>query len=185
VKGKIILIGGGARSGKSDFALHLARQLGERRLFLATAQSGDKEMRERIECHRRTRGPDFDTREEPFAIAEVFRDNAKYDVIVLDCLTLWLSNLLCQDQTLEEVFQRLDELIAALIPRTAHAILVTNEVGLGIVPETVLGRRFRDLSGSAHRRLSDIADEVYFSVLGTMLRLKPTLAFVPLGAGGP
>ncbi len=91
---QIILVGGGARSGKSDFALAVARRLGRGRLFLATAEAGDEEMHARIRRHQQTRGEDFVTVEEPLAVAEVFRRAQGYDVVVLDCLTLWLANLL-------------------------------------------------------------------------------------------
>ena len=176
---RIILIGGGSRSGKSGLALKLARRLGARRLFVATGQARDGEMRERIRKHQETRGPDFTTREEPLAIAEALSDVKDIDVVVIDCLTLWLSNLLLADKTPDEIERRVRELEAVLQQRRFHAVIVTNEVGLGIVPETPLGRLFRDIAGSAHQQLSRVADEVYFSVLGTMLRLKPQPAFIP------
>src|SRR5947209_267330 len=175
---QLILVGGGTRSGKSAFALSLARRLGGRRLFLATAQPGDDEMRERIRQHRQTRGPDFDTIEEPLAVPELLRGSPGYDVVVFDCLTLWLANLLLQDRGTEAVLRRLDDLAEVLASRPLHAVVVTNEVGLGIVPETALGRAFRDLAGLAHQRLGHLADEVYFAVLGTVLRIKPGPAVV-------
>ncbi len=176
----VILVGGGVRSGKSAFALALARRRGGRRLFLATAQAGDAEMAERIRRHRQTRGPDFDTLEEPLAVPEAIRQ-ARHDVIVLDCLTLWLANLLCAGHDAEAVLGRVDDLAAALAPRSSAVIIVTNEVGMGIVPESALGRTFRDVAGSAHQRLSTAADEVYCALLGTMLRLKPAPAFLDVG----
>jgi adenosylcobinamide kinase/adenosylcobinamide-phosphate guanylyltransferase len=176
---KIILVGGGARSGKSRFALSLARRLGERRLFLATAKAHDDEMRTRIEAHRDSRGPGFSTLEEPKALADVLRDRDDVDVVVIDCLTLWLSNLLLDENTPSQIETHVSELAEVLRRQKFHAVMVTNEVGLGIVPETPLGRIFRDVAGSAHQALSEAADEVYFAVLGTMLRLKPAPAFVP------
>ncbi len=170
---KIILVGGGVRSGKSDFALSLARRLGKRRLFLATAQAGDDEMAERIRRHRQTRGEDFVTIEEPLAVADAIRRHQDHDVLVLDCLTLWLSNLLVQGCSQEQALQRVDDLLAVLAERMQHAVIITNEVGMGIVPETALGRMFRDVAGLAHHRLSHLADEVYLAVLGTILRIKP------------
>jgi len=167
------LIGGGSRSGKSNFALALARRLGRRRVFLATAQPGDPEMRYRIHLHQQTRGSDFRTVEEPLAVPEVLAQIEDADVIVLDCLTLWLSNLLLAWNDPAPITQRIDDLVAALRRQSAHTILVTNEVGLGLVPETPLGRTFRDEAGRAHQRLAAVADEVYFAVLGLMLRLKP------------
>jgi adenosylcobinamide kinase/adenosylcobinamide-phosphate guanylyltransferase len=182
---RIIFIGGGTRSGKSAFALALARRLGQRRLFLATAQAGDDEMRERIGRHRRDRGEDFQTIEEPLAVAEVLQRHADNDVVLFDCLTLWLSNLLLEGNEPEAILHRVEELTAVLARRSLHAVVVSNEVGLGIVPETPLGRTFRDLAGLAHQRMSAVADEVYFAVLGTILRIKPSPAFLdPSEMGG-
>jgi adenosylcobinamide kinase/adenosylcobinamide-phosphate guanylyltransferase len=170
---QLILIGGGSRSGKSAFALDAARRLGPRRLFVATAEAGDEEMGERIRLHRQTRGPDFHTMEEPLQIAELLRRQLPYDVAVLDCLTLWLSNLLLAGNDLDAVLRRVDDLVEVLRQRRIHTVIVTNEVGLGLVPETALGRIFRDAAGSAHQRLASIADQVYVGLLGVMLRLKP------------
>jgi adenosylcobinamide kinase/adenosylcobinamide-phosphate guanylyltransferase len=169
----LILVGGGARSGKSDLALALARRLGRRRLFLATAQPGDDEMGQRIERHRRTRGTDFRTLEEPLAVPELLRHDPDHDVVVIDCLTLWLANLLVGGQDAAAVGQRVEELVDVLRQGRAHAVVVTSEVGLGLVPETPLGRTFRDVAGLAHQHLATQADEVYFGALGIMLRLKP------------
>lgn len=179
--GKIIFVGGGTRSGKSDFALATARRLGNRRLFVATAQAGDEEMRRRICRHRESRGTDFQTVEEPLRVAEVIRSASEHDVIVLDCLTLWLANWLLQGAEAEAVSQRVEELADVLARRRVHAVIVTSEVGLGLVPETPLGRTFRDITGLAHQRLAALADEVYFGVLGVMLRLRPA-PVVPMEA---
>jgi adenosylcobinamide kinase/adenosylcobinamide-phosphate guanylyltransferase len=175
---RIIFIGGGTRSGKSAFALSLTRRLGQRRLFLATAQPGDEDMRQRIERHRRDRGTDFHTIEEPLAVAQAIERNAGYDVVLIDCLTLWLSNLLLEGIDPQIIVQRVEHLTAVLARRSLHAVVVSNEVGLGIVPETPLGRTFRDVAGLAHQRISAAADEVYFAVLGTMLRIKPSPVFL-------
>src|SRR4051812_23243474 len=134
-RGQVILVGGGARSGKSAFALALARRLGRRRLFLATAEAGDDEMRQRIRLHREARGDDFDTLEEPLAVPEAIRRLQGHDVVLLDCLTLWLATLLLGGRGAEEVMLRVDDLAAALGTRSVHAVVVTNEVGLGVVPE--------------------------------------------------
>jgi adenosylcobinamide kinase/adenosylcobinamide-phosphate guanylyltransferase len=177
---RTILVGGGARSGKSAFALALARTLGKRRLFVATAQAGDDEMAERIRRHRESRGNDFTTVEEPVAIADALRRHDGYDVLVLDCLTLWLSNMLLEGANAEAILRSVDDLIAMLANGSMHAVIITNEVGMGLVPDTALGRVFRDLAGFAHQRLSAAADEVYFAMLGTMLRIKPAPAFIPM-----
>jgi adenosylcobinamide kinase / adenosylcobinamide-phosphate guanylyltransferase len=170
---RIILVGGGARSGKSAFALTVARRLGSARLFLATAQAGDDEMHARIRRHRETRGADFQTVEEPLAVTDVLRRAEGLDVVVLDCLTLWLANLLVGGQDADEVLRQVEELAGVLDQRRTQAVIVTSEVGLGLVPETPLGRTFRDVAGLAHQRLAGLADEVYLGVLGLMLRLKP------------
>lgn len=177
-RSRLILIGGGCRSGKSDFALRLARTLGPRRAFLATAQVGDDEMRARIERHRRTRGSDFSTIEEALAVPQVIGRQAACDVLVVDCLTLWLANLLLAGRSEEEVLGSVAELTATLADGPRQLIVVTNEVGMGIVPETALGRTFRDVAGKAHQRLSRAAAEVYFAVLGTILQIKPRLTSV-------
>src|SRR5262249_49919551 len=135
VQPRLILVGGGARSGKSDFALELARSLGKRRLFLATARAGDEEMAERIRRHQERRGPGFTTVEEPLALAELLRRQQDHDVLVLDCLTLWLSNMLLEGADAEAILHRVDELIAVLAGGPMHAVIVTNEVGMGVVPE--------------------------------------------------
>lgn len=178
---QVILVGGGARSGKSDFALAVARRLGNCRLFVATAEPGDEEMHARIHRHRQTRGNDFQTVEEPLAVADVFRRVEGHDVVVLDCLTLWLANLLLQGNDAKAVLRQVEELAAILDRRLAHAVVVTSEVGLGLVPETPLGRTFRDVAGLAHQRLAGLADEVYFGVLGVMLRLKPAPVIPAVG----
>jgi adenosylcobinamide kinase/adenosylcobinamide-phosphate guanylyltransferase len=175
---KLTLIGGGARSGKSALALSLARRRGSRRLFLATAQAHDAEMAERVSRHRRERGKDFVTFEEPRALGDVLRAQVDFDVVVLDCLTLWLSNLLLDGLDAESVLGRVDELVATLRSRSGHAIVITNEVGMGIVPDNALARAFRDLAGAAHQRLSAAADEIYLALIGTVLRIKPDLALV-------
>jgi adenosylcobinamide kinase / adenosylcobinamide-phosphate guanylyltransferase len=171
---RLIVVGGGARSGKSAFALQLALGLGSRRAFVATAQAFDAEMRERIERHVQERGTAFDTYEEPVELARLLGE-VSADVIVVDCLTLWLSNLLLRDPTpdtraLEAEIERLANALAA---RRGHVIVVTNEVGMGVVPETPLGRSFRDLAGRTHQRVCAVADEIYFAAVGCMLRLLP------------
>lgn len=172
MSGKLILIGGGARSGKSAFALALARAAPGPRALIATAQAFDAEMAERIDKHRAERGPDFATIEEPLDLgAALERTQAR--AVVIDCLTLWLSNALHAGATDRDLSERLDALLAIIVTGSRWVALVTNEVGLGIVPDQPLARRFRDVSGRAHQRLAEVADEVYLGVLGTMLRLKP------------
>ncbi|HET6280283.1 MAG TPA: bifunctional adenosylcobinamide kinase/adenosylcobinamide-phosphate guanylyltransferase [Polyangia bacterium] len=170
---QFVLIGGGARSGKSAFALSMAQRLGSRRIFVATAQGLDDEMRARIDRHRQERPTSFTTMEEPLALAAVLDTIVQADVVLIDCLTLWLSNLLVSEVPVETVVHKIDELGAAIARRRFHVVLVTNEVGLGLVPETALGRNFRDVVGQAHQRLSVNADQIYAALLGQILRLRP------------
>jgi adenosylcobinamide kinase/adenosylcobinamide-phosphate guanylyltransferase len=170
---RIVLVGGGARSGKSIFALVRARELGARRLFVATARRYDAEMSERIDRHIAERGGEFVTVEEPLEVAETILGAAGHDVAVVDCLTLWLSNLLLDGVPVPEIEQRVEALAAALARAPCHVVLVTNEVGMGLHPETALGRTFRDLAGRAHQRLALAADEIHLAVLGLLVRLKP------------
>jgi adenosylcobinamide kinase/adenosylcobinamide-phosphate guanylyltransferase len=171
--GRIVLVGGGARSGKSTFALALARRRGPRRLFIATAQAFDAEMHARIEAHALERGTDFDTLEAPRELTSALRDLPSADVVVIDCITLWLSNLLLADHTAAQIRASVEALCEQLSERRIDTILVTNEVGMGIVPDSALGRAFRDIAGLANQRLSAIADELYWAMLGSILQLRP------------
>ncbi|MBC8131456.1 MAG: bifunctional adenosylcobinamide kinase/adenosylcobinamide-phosphate guanylyltransferase [Deltaproteobacteria bacterium] len=170
---KLILVGGGARSGKSRFALAQALGLGPRRVFLATAEALDGEMTERIDRHRSERGTAFETIEEPLALAETLDGVGAVDVVLVDCLTLWVSNLLVRGDQPRQMRAAFDSLESSLARRRAHIILVTNEVGMGLVPETALGRIFRDQIGDLHQRIAARADEIYAAVMGVVVRLHP------------
>lgn len=166
-------MGGGARSGKSAFALTHARRLGARRALLATAEPLDDEMRARIARHREERGDAFITIEEPRDLPGALGRLERFDVVVVDCLTLWLSNLLVAGMAVGSIHEQIEALVAVLAAQRFRAVLVTNEVGMGIVPETPLGRVFRDLAGATHQRLAAVADEIYLAVLGVVLRVHP------------
>ena len=179
-----VLVGGGARSGKSRHARARAESLGARRLFVATAEReppggpADPELGARIARHRAERGEAFETVEEPLALPELLdrawaRAAPDHDVVLVDCLTLWLSNLLCSGASEEEALGRVEALRAAIGRRRSHIVVVSNEVGMGLVPETPLGRLFRDVAGIAHQRLARDADEVHVGLLGMMLRVRP------------
>jgi len=170
---RVVLIGGGARSGKSAFALAYARKLGARRAFIATAQASDPEMEARIEAHQNERGADFNTVEAPIELTETLCSLRDVDVAVVDCLTLWISNLLLRGARPEEIEALVAEFAFALRTPPCHVLLVSNEVGMGLVPETQLGREFRDVSGRAHQELGRVAHEVYVGILGQLLRIKP------------
>ena len=162
----VILVGGGARSGKSRYALQLARQRGSRLAFIATATRSDADMSARIDRHRSDRSPEFETIEEPVAIARVIRD-AAFDVLVIDCLTLWLANIFKLDIAAETA-----SLIETARASTATVIFVTNELGSGIHPETEIGRKFRDQAGILNQAIAGAADEVYYMIFGQPLRVK-------------
>lgn len=170
---RIVLVGGGVRSGKSAFALFRAEQLGTRRVFVATAEQRDDEMRARVLRHQTERADRYRNIEAPRELVRALGSIEDADVVVVDCLTLWLSNLLLDGLDQASIAARVGELCQALSARTRHVILVSNEVGLGIVPENALARAFRDVAGSAHQRLGAIADEVYVGIFGQLLRLKP------------
>lgn len=166
-----VLILGGARSGKTGFAERMAMRAGEAPLYLATAQALDAEMLERVKMHQQQRHKRFATLEEPLALSTALKAAAKdHDVILVDCLTLWITNLLGAGHNVAEA---VDEL-AAVLPEieSARVILVSNEVGLGIVPDNAMARMFRDLAGSAHQRLADICTEVHFVIAGLPMTLK-------------
>jgi adenosylcobinamide kinase/adenosylcobinamide-phosphate guanylyltransferase len=177
VSAPFVLVGGGARSGKSRFALARAQALGQHGVFIATAEGSDDEMRARIARHREERGARLRTIEAPLdlaaALEAVVPGDPRADVILVDCLTLWLSNLLVRGATADEALARVEELRAAIARRRVPLVVVTNEVGMGLVPDTPLGRAFRDVAGLAHQRLARDADEVHVGVLGLMLRLRP------------
>jgi adenosylcobinamide kinase/adenosylcobinamide-phosphate guanylyltransferase len=162
-----ILVGGGSRSGKSRFALELARARGKRLGFIATAQAFDDEMRGRIDAHKRERGPDFETMEEPVDLVAALEMSRGFDVMVIDCLTLWISNLMMSDRAVP-----IEALMDAVCRDGLLAILVTNEVGCGIVPENELARRFRDAAGHVNQVAASRAQEVYWMAFGIPLRLK-------------
>jgi adenosylcobinamide kinase/adenosylcobinamide-phosphate guanylyltransferase len=175
----MFLVGGGARSGKSRFALSLALQRGPRRTFIATAQAYDDEMQQRIARHREERAGQFRTLEAATDLPAVLAASDASDVVVIDCLTLYLSNLLLResDPTHPSVEPRilaeLDRTLAAIGEHPADVVVVSNEVGMGIVPMSPLGRAFRDLSGRANQLFAARADEVYFAAFGLILQLRP------------
>ncbi len=174
---RLALILGGARSGKSRYALGLAARCPAPRLFVATGEPRDAEMEARIEAHQRERGSDWATREVPLELAAALIDvQDHYGVIVVDCLTMWVSNLLLQEGASPGSIQTAGEnLIAALAQTAAPTILVSNEVGWGIVPENPLARKFRDQAGWLHQRLAQVADLVVLVVAGVPMLIKGDL----------
>lgn len=168
------LVLGGARSGKTSFAERLAMGAGVKPAYLATAQALDREMRERVASHQSQRAGRFETIEEPLLLAHAVAEAAaSHDVILVDCLTLWITNLLGAGRDVAEAVEQLATTLAAL--DSSRVILVSNEVGLGIVPDNPLARTFRDLAGSTHQRMAEICDDVYFVAAGLPMTLKGTV----------
>lgn len=176
MKRQLILILGGARSGKSAFAEKLARR-GRRVLFLATAEARDQDMKRRIAAHRQRRPAGWDTLEEPLDLVAALRPVLdRYDTILLDCLTLWVSNLLLERQdhavTESRIQDSARELMNLIEESHASWILVSNEVGQGIVPSSALGRVYRDALGRVNQVAASRADRVYLMTAGLALELK-------------
>ncbi len=173
-----ILITGGARSGKSRFAEELAVGFGKSLCYLATAQALDEEMSERIGRHRNRRGSLWETIEEPLMVPQTLaRIDGIYNAILIDCITLWLTNLLLsfdEDDTSTEgqVLGHVHRLASTLRGMSTPVLLVTNEVGLGIVPDNGLARLYRDISGQANQILAATCDNVYVAISGIPLKLK-------------
>jgi adenosyl cobinamide kinase/adenosyl cobinamide phosphate guanylyltransferase len=165
------LVLGGARSGKSRYAEGLIAALPPPWGYVATAEAGDDEMAARIAAHRARRDPSWRTVEAPRDIAAALAACASMPVLV-DCLTLWLSNLMLADAVIDAEVERLEK---ALVGTVAPVVLVANEVGSGIVPDHPLGRRFRDLQGILNQRIAARADRVVLMVAGLPLALKGAL----------
>lgn len=164
------LILGGARSGKSRRALSHAEATGERPVFIATAESGDDEMRERIARHQTERGPNWSTLEAPLDLVPAIEQASQQgDSCIVDCLTLWLSNLMHAGRDVQTKTEHLCEAIAAC---SIPLFLVSNEVGLGLVPDTPLGRAFRDEQGRLNQAVARVCDCVEFVAAGLPITLK-------------
>lgn len=166
-----ILIGGGSRSGKSRFALEYARRHTAPLAFVATAEAHDDEMRARIAAHQAERTSQFETVEEPIHVTRALREAGdRYGAIVVDCLTLWLSNLMFSN--VDDIHAETSTLLRAAVESPAAVLLVTNEVGCGIVPENALARQFRDLAGAMNQKAAAAASEAYWMMFGVPMRIK-------------
>jgi adenosylcobinamide kinase/adenosylcobinamide-phosphate guanylyltransferase len=174
------LILGGARSGKSSYAQKLAEESGKSVTFLATAQALDEEMSARIRKHQSERPQDWQTMEIPFGIASRAKE-IKSDIIILDCITLLVSNLIMQfvkddlveeESFMKEVQKEIEELLSVIRVSNQHWIIISNEVGLGLVPPYPLGRVYRDGLGWANQRLAKEAEKVLFMVVGIPMVVK-------------
>ncbi|MCD8265732.1 MAG: bifunctional adenosylcobinamide kinase/adenosylcobinamide-phosphate guanylyltransferase [Prevotellaceae bacterium] len=169
---RIILVTGGQRSGKSEYAERLALSLSERPLYIATARVGDEEMRLRVERHKRRRAEQWDTIEEPLRLS---RCNAEGRAVLIDCLTLWAANWLPEDGSLPDVELTLEKLKADLdvfLGQEATFILVGNETGLGGISPSALQRSFTDLVGLLNQHAARLSDEVWLVVAGIPIKIK-------------
>ncbi len=195
---KIIFMTGGARSGKSYFALSKAEKIEGGKLFIATAEALDGEMKKRIQKHKDERGQDWHTVEEPRGIVAVLKDlNSRYNVVLIDCLTLWLSNMVTRQENygagrhnksesqrnkedyegiagpeIDKLTNALKELRRSDSHLPSNIIIVSNEVGMSIVPDNKLARAFRDIAGIMNQKIAGISDEVYLVVSGIPVKIK-------------
>ncbi|MEE8552874.1 MAG: bifunctional adenosylcobinamide kinase/adenosylcobinamide-phosphate guanylyltransferase [Desulfobacterales bacterium] len=173
-----VLIIGGCRSGKSRYALELATQAaGRNRIFVATCVPGDNEMEERVRRHQKERSQSWTTVEAPLSLVESVDEHGRQgNVIVVDCLTLWLSNLLLEINNPEEIEVHIKKLTQSLEASQCPVFLVSNEVGTGIVPENRLARRFRDVAGFANQKVAACSDMVIWMVAGIPVSIKPSIS---------
>ncbi|UCE70951.1 MAG: bifunctional adenosylcobinamide kinase/adenosylcobinamide-phosphate guanylyltransferase [Nitrospiraceae bacterium] len=192
---KITFVIGGARSGKSSFVLNKAAETRGPRAYIATGEALDAEMQDRIQQHREDRGTEWVTCEEPVRLAEtVLNSHGKYTVIVIDCLTLWLSNIMTRTQNTDQrtkttdsrqemIYENMNEFVhtlnqmknssdSSLKSGFCNLYIVSNEVGMGIVPENPLAREFRDLAGFLNQKVAEAADEVYMVAAGIPVKIK-------------
>ena len=173
---EIIFVTGGCRSGKSRFALDYANRHFKNKIFLATAPALDDEMKKRIKAHQEARGPEWAAIEEQIEIAEAVASvKTNYQVILLDCMTLWLSNLIMAGEPENQIFSRTEAFIEAIQRIPQSVIIVSNEVGYGIVPVNDIARQFRDIMGTVNQRLAACADVVVWTIAGLPQVLKGTL----------
>ncbi len=178
----ITLVCGGARSGKSSFAEKIACHRGGMDvIYLATAEAGDKEMAERIKKHKQSRPQEWETKEESLQVSKVLSEINPHKVILLDCITVLVSNLLLQGEVDEKmdkediearIMKEMEEIITVVKRKKLEIIIVTNEVGMGLVPDNELGRLYRDIAGRVNKYLATNADEVYITFAGLPIEIK-------------
>jgi len=172
LKKELVLVLGGARSGKSSWALSYTEEHYCSYLFLATAQVHDKEMAERVKLHKESRGPNWNLMEEPLEISDALQTKCHdLEAVLIDCLTIWLSNVLLKRGE-KQIGLYQERFLKTLNERKQAIVVVSNEVGTGIVPEYAMGRRFRDLAGQLNQNMAAMADKVIFMIAGIPMYLK-------------
>ena len=168
-----ILVIGGCRSGKSSHALHLADQISGQKIFIATCMPQDKEMEQRVLRHQQQRGSAWKTLDVPLLIPETInKHRQKGSVILIDCLTLWINNLMMEDEDPTKIDAKIRKLTQSIVKAEYPVILVSNEVGTGIVPENRLARLFRDITGFANQKVANCVDRVIWMVAGIPVKIK-------------
>jgi adenosylcobinamide kinase/adenosylcobinamide-phosphate guanylyltransferase len=164
---EVIFVTGGCRSGKSSFALDYANKQFRKKVFLATSQALDDEMERRIAQHRKARGHDWTTIEEPIKLTETLASlKANCEVVLIDCLTIWISNLLMDGETEERIIFRTENLIEGMKKIGQSIMIVSNEVGSGIVPENKIARIYRDIAGIVNQKVAVFSDTVVLTIAG-------------------
>ncbi len=172
MKNKIILLTGGGRSGKSSYALEIT-DLYDRKVFIATAEAFDDEMAERISRHQKERGNRFKTIEESIHLADALATvSADTQVVVIDCITVWLGNLMHHLGVDEKNCAPVDCFLKVLASPPCDVVIVSNEVGMGLIPADAMSRSYRDLAGSVNQKIAAVADEAFMVVSGMPLKLK-------------
>jgi adenosylcobinamide kinase / adenosylcobinamide-phosphate guanylyltransferase len=168
-----MLVIGGCRSGKSRHALHLTEQIPGQKIFIATCIPQDNEMEERVQRHQQQRSDTWNTIEVPIFLPEAIDTyGIKGNVLLVDCLTLWISNLIMHDEDHTKIDTHITALTRSLEKAECPVILVSNEVGCGIVPENNMARRFRDIAGFTNQKVADCADRVIWMVAGIPVKIK-------------
>ena len=171
---QLVFVIGGCRSGKSRHALQTAEKMAAgRRIFIATCVPQDAEMKQRVARHQKQRGPNWVTVEEPLHLPAVILENSlEADVVLVDCLTLWVNNLLMETDDEKQIEENISRLIHTLKKATGAAVLVSNEVGTGIVPENKIARKYRDIMGLVNQAVAKAADTVIWMVAGIPVTVK-------------
>ena len=175
MKKKIIFIIGGARSGKSSFAVSLAKKISDNVYFIATCNPQDKEMKKRVAIHKKDRPEKWKTIEEYYDISsalEKIQQEEINGIIIVDCLTLWISNLMMKKYKEKDILKEAEKTIASAQKLSSSIIIVSTEVGVGIVPANKIAREFRDITGRLHQFIAGKSDEVYLMCAGIPIKIK-------------